>query len=89
MTAMLNWYRALFWFAPKFADPQVRVPTHILWGKKDAFLLAEEAQESLEYCAEGKLTYFPDATHWLQHEEPGRVNELLIQFFSEARGELG
>jgi pimeloyl-ACP methyl ester carboxylesterase len=84
MTAMLNWYRALFWFAPKFADPQVHMPTHILWGKKDAFLLAEEAQESVEYCAEGKLTYFPDATHWLQHEEPERMNELLIEFFSQS-----
>ena len=75
MTAMLNWYRAFFWLAPKFADPQVRMPTHVLWGKKDAFLLAEEAQESLQYCAEGKLTHFPDATHWLQHEEPTRVND--------------
>jgi hypothetical protein len=32
-------------------------------GKKDVFLLAEEAQESLQFCADGKLTYFPDATH--------------------------
>jgi hypothetical protein len=44
MTAMVNWYRAFFWYAPKFADPQVHVPTRILWGKKDVFLLAEEAQ---------------------------------------------
>jgi epoxide hydrolase 4 len=42
MTAMLNWYRAFFWYAPKFADPQVHVPTHILWGKKDVFLLARQ-----------------------------------------------
>jgi hypothetical protein len=39
----------------------VHVPTRILWGKKDVFLLAEEAQESLRYCVDGKLTYFPDA----------------------------
>jgi epoxide hydrolase 4 len=84
MTAMVNWYRAFFWYAPKFPDPQVHVPTHILWGKKDVFLLAEEAQESLQYCADGRLTYFPDATHWLQHEEPERVNELLIEFFLQA-----
>jgi pimeloyl-ACP methyl ester carboxylesterase len=38
----------------------------------------------LQYCADGKLTYFPDATHWLQHEEPERVNELLIEFFLQA-----
>jgi epoxide hydrolase 4 len=38
----------------------------------------------LQYCADGKLTYFPGATHWLQHEEPERVNELLIEFFLQA-----
>jgi epoxide hydrolase 4 len=84
MTAMVNWYRASFWDPPKFADPQVNAPTHILWGKKDAALLAEEAQESLRYCADGKLTYFPEATHWLQHEEPERVNTLLIEFLLQA-----
>jgi pimeloyl-ACP methyl ester carboxylesterase len=47
-------------------------------------LVAEEAQESLQFCADGKLTYFPDATHWLQHEEPKRVNELLIEFLLQA-----
>jgi epoxide hydrolase 4 len=80
VTAMLNWYRAAFRHPPKFADLEVHTPTRILWGKSDIALLAEEAQESLEYCAKGELTYFPAATHWLQHEEPERVNELLIEF---------
>jgi pimeloyl-ACP methyl ester carboxylesterase len=62
----------------------VHVPTRIPWGKKDVFLLAGEAQESLQFCADGKLTYFPDATHWVQHEEPKRVNELLIEFLLHA-----
>ena len=70
MTAMVNWYRAFFWYAPKFADPQVHVPTRIRWGKKDVALLAEEAQESLQYCADGKLTYFPDATTGCNTRDP-------------------
>ena len=81
---MINWYRASFWYRPKFANLQVHVPTRILWGKKDIALLPEGAEESLRYCADGELTYFPDATHWLQHEEPQRVNELLIEFFLQA-----
>ncbi len=84
MTAMVNWYRAFFWYAPKFANPQVRTPTRILWGKKDVALLPQGAQESLRYCAEGELTYFPEASHWLQHEEPQRVNELLIEFLLQS-----
>ena len=84
MTAMVNWYRAFFWYAPKFANPQVRTPIRILWGKKDVALLPQGAQESLRYCAEGELTYFPEASHWLQHEEPQRVNELLIEFLLQS-----
>jgi epoxide hydrolase 4 len=84
ITAMINWYRASFWYPPKFADKQVHVPTRILWGKKDIALLPEGAEESLRYCADGELTYFRDATHWLQHEEPQRVNELLIELLLQA-----
>ena len=40
------------------------------------------AQESLRYCDSAELTFFPDATHWVQHEEPERVNQLLIEFFN-------
>jgi epoxide hydrolase 4 len=81
LTGSMNWYRAAFRHASKFADPTVRVPTHILWGMRDAFLLSEMAQASLRYCTDAQLTQFPEASHWLQHEEPARVSELLIDFF--------
>lgn len=81
LTAMINWYRALFRSRAKFSDRTVRVPTRILWGERDAFLLAEMARESLRYCTDAELFTFADASHWLQHEEPARVSELLIEFF--------
>jgi epoxide hydrolase 4 len=81
LTGMINWYRALFRTPVKFLDKTVRVPTRILWGERDAFLLAEMARESLRYCMNAELFTFADASHWLQHEEPARVSELLIDFF--------
>ena len=81
ITAMINWYRALLRFRSKFPDRTVRAPTRILWGERDAFLLSEMAHESLRYCTDGELFTFANATHWLQHEEPGRVSEHLIDFF--------
>ena len=81
VTAMINWYRALFRHRPALPDPQVHVPTRILWGRRDMFLLPEMAQESLKYCDSVELTWFPDATHWLQHEEPEAVNAALIEHF--------
>jgi epoxide hydrolase 4 len=81
LTGMINWYRALFRARIKFSDKIVRVPTRILWGERDAFLLAEMARESLRYCTNAELFTFANATHWLQHEEAARVSELLIDFF--------
>jgi len=81
LTGMINWYRALFRFRTKFPDRTVRIPTRILWGERDAFLLPEMAQESLRYCTNAELFTFAGASHWLQHEEPARVSELLIDFF--------
>jgi pimeloyl-ACP methyl ester carboxylesterase len=82
-TAMINWYRAAFQHRPAIGNPQVHVPTRILWGRRDNFLLPEMAQESVPYCDSAELTYFPSATHWLQHEEPAAVNAALIEFFEK------
>ena len=84
VTAMINWYRAAFRHRPAIpADPRVHVPTRILWGRRDEFLLPEMAEESVRYCDSAQLTYFHDATHWLQHEEPNAVNAALIEHFRE------
>jgi pimeloyl-ACP methyl ester carboxylesterase len=83
LTAMINWYRALLREMPDraAAESRVSVPTRILWGARDRFLMSAMAAESLKYCDHGELFEFPEATHWVQHEEPERVNRLLIEFF--------
>jgi len=81
VTATINWYRALFRHRPPPHNPRVHVPTRILWGRRDMFLLPEMAQESLKYCDSAELIWFPDATHWLQQEEPEAVNAALIEHF--------
>lgn len=81
LTGSMNWYRAAARDRTKFSDPIVHMPTRILWGERDAFLLAEMAKDSLRYCDSAELYTFANATHWLQHEEPARVADLLIDFF--------
>jgi epoxide hydrolase 4 len=81
LTSMINWYRAAMRHRIKFSDSTVHIPTRILWGERDAFLLSEMAHDSLRYCDSAELYTFANATHWLQHEEPARVSELLIDFF--------
>jgi pimeloyl-ACP methyl ester carboxylesterase len=79
--AMVNWYRAALRARPALpAGVRVRPPTLMLWGEKDKFILRSVADESLKLCDDGRLVPFPDATHWVQHEEAGRVNGALIGF---------
>jgi len=78
---MINWYRALFRYQSRFPDRTVHVPTRIFWGVRDAFLSVEMAQDSLRYCDNAELLTFAEATHWLQHEEPERISQHLINFF--------
>ena len=86
LTGMLNWYRAALLRPSKFAvDPEasrVKVPALLIWGKNDQFAGEAMARESLQYCDDGHLEVFETATHWVQHEQPARVNNLLSQFFA-------
>lgn len=81
IAAMVNWYRAAMRYRIPFPNRTVRVPTRILWGERDKFLMAEMAHESLRCCANGELFTFAEATHWLQHEESEKVSRHLIEFF--------
>jgi pimeloyl-ACP methyl ester carboxylesterase len=81
--AMINWYRASLRAKPEPpASPRIRVPTLLLWGVKDRFLGREMAQSSIDLCDDGRLVFVDEASHWIQHEEPERVNRELVGFFS-------
>jgi len=83
LTAMINWYRAIFRVRPgQQADLRVHIPTLVLWGKRDVALSAEMAQRSIELCEDGRLVYFENATHWVQHDEAEEVNRQLVAFFA-------
>ena len=86
LTAMLNWYRAALLHPSKLRwdseASRVKVPALLIWGKHDQFACETMARESLECCDDGRLEILDGATHWVQHEEPARVNNLLSQFFA-------
>ena len=81
MTAMINWYRAAARYQTRMPeDARVKVPTLMLWGMKDVALSHRMARPSMDYCDEGNLILFPDATHWVQHDSAEEVNHYLIDF---------
>lgn len=80
VTAMLNWYRALARLARDASPPRIAAPVLILWGRRDPALQPGLAEASLALCDRGRVEWFPDATHWVQHEAPEAVNAALIAF---------
>jgi pimeloyl-ACP methyl ester carboxylesterase len=84
MNAMVNWYRAAVRYLPKLLkEVRVKVPTLMIWGMKDVALSYRMARPSIDYCDNGKLVFFEDATHWVQHDEAEAVNQLLLEFLSK------
>ena len=61
----------------------IRAATLMIWGAKDEFLGREMAQPSLDLCDDGRLVFIEEATHWVQHEEPDRVNDLIVDFLGK------
>jgi len=84
--SMLNWYRAMIQKPPiPPASTRITVPTMLIWGAKDRFLGREMAQPSIDFCDDGRLIFIDEATHWVQHEEAERVNELIDTFLRDGK----
>jgi pimeloyl-ACP methyl ester carboxylesterase len=87
ITAMINWYRAAAMVAPPRPpkDPRIHVPTLMIWGTKDTALKRSLAQPSIDLCDDGRLVFIEGASHFVQHEEPDRVNTLIHEFLSQGK----
>jgi pimeloyl-ACP methyl ester carboxylesterase len=81
ITGMVNWYRAAVRAQRKMSQlGRVPVPTLMIWGAKDIALGREMAQPSIDLCDDGRLVFVEEAGHFVQHEEPQRVAELILGF---------
>ena len=86
MTGMINWYRALLRQGRGTrSTSQIQVPTLILWGQQDPHISYEMAPLSADFCQNGRLVTFEDATHWVLHDKPGEISKLLIEHFLNER----
>jgi epoxide hydrolase 4 len=81
LSGMLNWYRALLRFGIDLPPPSsIAVPTLICWGDKDGFAEPSLAEASARLCADVRVRHFPDATHWLVHDQPDDVAQEISDF---------
>jgi pimeloyl-ACP methyl ester carboxylesterase len=85
-TATINYYRALIRQWPRRAEARigpVSAPTLVIFGERDRYLSKELAEpDRADVPNLERVMMLPEASHWVHHDEPERVNELLIEFLS-------
>jgi pimeloyl-ACP methyl ester carboxylesterase len=94
LTGSLNYYRASPLYPPIGDDPgaralrlapadfMVRVPTLVIWGMRDQALLPGNLDGLQECVPDLRIERLPEASHWVMHEEPERLNQLIREFIA-------
>ena len=78
---MINWDRALLKKPLSRAmHYHVSCPALLIWGMHDAYAEPALAVESVRLCFNGRIAYFDQSTHWVQHDEPDRAASILVDF---------
>jgi pimeloyl-ACP methyl ester carboxylesterase len=87
LTAAMNYYRAGFRTSlsgrlPRFqpVDREVLV----VWGQRDRFLLPELANPDPRWAPRSRVERLPEASHFVQMDQPDQVNSLLLDFLKQA-----
>jgi pimeloyl-ACP methyl ester carboxylesterase len=88
-TGMINYYRSSVRTPLKKAEAALRpikAPTLVIWGEQDRYLGADLAEPDRDDVPNlDRVERLPDASHWVHHDEAGRVTDLLIDFFGPAK----
>jgi pimeloyl-ACP methyl ester carboxylesterase len=87
LTGMVNYYRAALRRSPRAALADlvpIETETLVIWGMRDRHLGSELAEPLPQWVPNVRVERLLHATHWVQHDEPERVNTLLIEFFGPA-----
>ncbi|WP_423681704.1 alpha/beta fold hydrolase [Undibacterium sp. WLHG33] len=64
-------------------DFKVSVPTRIIWGENDQALPKTLLNGIENFVADVRIERIPEGSHWLIHEQPERVNQLIRRFLTE------
>ncbi len=91
LTAMLNYYRAAAVLdnegRKKSSDSGgtreknvVKVPSMVIWGEQDQALTLSLLDGLEEYVEDLSVRRIPEATHWVLHDAPSKVNSCILEF---------
>ena len=91
LTGALNYYRAArlgqmqsggieSQLSAQVPSLHVRVPTLVIWGEKDPYLLTGNLSGLGQFVPKLQLRLMADCAHWVVHQDPSRVNAYIREF---------
>jgi pimeloyl-ACP methyl ester carboxylesterase len=81
LTGSLNYYRAM---GPvEHPSDVVQTPTLLIWGEQDSYVLTGNLDGLEAVVPKLTLRRVADASHWIVHEQPALVNQLIRDFVKE------
>jgi pimeloyl-ACP methyl ester carboxylesterase len=85
---MINYYRSSVRGSAKGVKAEIRpiqAPTLVIWGQQDGYLGRGVRQpDAADVPRLDRVEELPGASHWVHHDEPERVTQLLVDFFAPA-----
>jgi pimeloyl-ACP methyl ester carboxylesterase len=60
--------------------PVLPMPVLVIWGEQDEALLTGNLDGLERHCANVTIQRIPDGSHWVLHEQPNKVNQLIRRF---------
>jgi epoxide hydrolase 4 len=79
LTATINYYRALGRTGVGVARRSIDAPVLVIWSDRDRYLVRDLAEPDPDLVPHARVERI-DASHWVQNEQPERVNAMLIGF---------
>lgn len=65
------------------ADFRVTVPTRVIWGERDVALPASLLDGLDQLIPDLQIVRIPEGSHWVIHEQPQRINQLIRGFLKK------
>ncbi len=87
MKAALSYYRQLMRRGPstyRNRNLQVEAPTLLIWGEHDIALGIGLTQGLDPWVPNLRIKRIPDSGHWVQQEQPEKVNQYMVEFLQNA-----
>lgn len=84
----LNYYRSSLRYKPdRRAKDQVDIRTLVIWGTGDVALAKDLPELSKKYFTDLTIHYIEGGSHWIQNDEPEKVNQFIREFLSGKKSE--